>query len=233
MRALTTTRTGGLSLPPFATLNLGNLNADDPATVAANRERVRRGLGVPSVPRWLRQVHGTQVVRQTREPPPEPVEADASWTDRPGLVCAVLTADCLPVVLADERGQAVAAVHAGWRGLAGGILEAALGALPVPPERCRAWLGPAIGPAAFEIGPEVREQLLEADPGAQPAFQRGAGDRWRGDLYALARRRLRAAGVERIDGGGHCTFSEQIRFFSHRRDGAATGRMATLVWLRP
>lgn len=233
MRAFTTTRTGGLSVPPFATLNLGNLAADDPATVMANRRRLRHALDVPAEPRWLRQVHGTRVVTPGPQPEPEPPEADAAWTDRPGIVCAVLTADCMPVVLADEAGTAVAVAHAGWRGLAAGVLEATLAALPVAPERCIAWLGPAIGPRRFEVGPEVRERLLAADAGADSALRRGEGDRWLADLYTLARRRLRAAGVARIDGGGHCTFSEPARFFSHRRDGQATGRMATLAWLAP
>ncbi|MEX1081963.1 MAG: peptidoglycan editing factor PgeF [Halofilum sp. (in: g-proteobacteria)] len=233
MRALTTTRIGGVSGPPYSTLNLGLGGADDPATVAANRRRLRAALGLTAEPGWLRQVHGARVVELSAEAEPgEPPEADAAWTDRPGVACAILTADCLPVVLADEQGKGVAAAHAGWRGLAAGVLEATVGALPVPAGRCRAWLGPAIGPRAFEVGPEVREKLLDADPGAGAAFARGTGDRWLADLYALARRRLRAAGVQRIGGGVQCTFSEPNRFFSHRRDGGATGRMATLVWLR-
>lgn len=231
LRAVTTTRTGGLSGPPFATFNLGNLAADDPATVRANRERLRRALELPAEPFWLRQVHGTRVVTPGPGPASEPPEADAAWTEQRGVVCAVLTADCMPVVIADEAGTAVAVAHAGWRGLADGVLEATLAALPVAPQRCRAWLGPAIGPRVFEVGPEVRERLLAADTGAASALQRGAGDRWLADLYALARRRLRAAGVAHIDGGGYCTFSEPARFFSHRRDGQATGRMATLAWL--
>lgn len=232
VRAFTTTRTGGLSGPPFATLNLGNMAADDPATVRANRRRLRRALDVPAKPRWLRQVHGTRVVTLGPQAASEPSEADAAWTGEAGVVCAALTADCMPVVLADEQGTAVAVAHAGWRGLADGVVEAALAALPIPPARCRAWLGPAIGPRAFEVGPEVRERLLAADSGAGAALRRGAGDRWLADLYELARRRLRSAGVARIDGGGHCTFGEPTRFFSHRRDGYATGRMATLAWLQ-
>ncbi len=231
MRAVTTTRAGGLSGPPYATLNLGMASGDAPETVAANRRRLRSALGLPAEPGWLSQVHGARVVQLTDRGSDAPPEADAAWSDRPGLACAVLTADCLPVVLADEQGAAVAAAHAGWRGLAAGVLEATVAAMPVAAARCRAWLGPAIGPRAFEIGPEVREQLLAADPGATSAFRRGEDDRWRADLFALARRRLRRAGVARVDGGGQCTYSDPARFFSHRRDGAATGRMATLIWL--
>lgn len=231
VRAVTTTRAGGLGAPPFATLNLGARVADDAATVAANRARLCRALGLPAEPGWLRQAHGTRVIRLGASDSREPPEADAAWTDRAGIVCAVLTADCLPVVLASEPAGAVATVHAGWRGLAGGVLEAAVAAMPGDPGRYRAWLGPAIGPAAFEVGPEVRAALLEGDAGACRAFRRGRGDRWLADLYALASRRLLAAGVGRVDGGGYCTFHDERRFFSHRRDGAETGRMATLAWL--
>lgn len=230
LRAAATTRVGGLSVGPFATCNLGARTQDDPATVAANRARVGRALGLPGAPRWLRQVHGTTVVElhagRGRTP-----EADAAWTREAGVVCAVLTADCLPVVLGDVDGAAIAVAHAGWRGLAAGVLEATVAALPVPAPRLRAWLGPAIGPAAFEVGPEVRAAFVDGDAGAAAAFRPGSGDRWHADLWALARRRLRALGVGGIDGGGRCTFAEPARYFSHRRDGPGTGRMATLAWL--
>lgn len=230
LRAASTTRLGGLSVGPFATCNLGARTRDEPAAVAANRARVARALGLPGEPRWLRQVHGTTVVELGAAGAGMP-EADAAWTRETGVVCAVLTADCLPVVLGDADGAAVAVAHAGWRGLAAGVLEATAAALPVPAGRLRAWLGPAIGPRAFEVGPEVRTAFVDGDAGAAVAFRRGAGDRWHADLHMLARRRLRRLGVTRIDGGGCCTYTDRARFFSHRRDGPGTGRMATLAWL--
>ncbi|MDZ7749320.1 MAG: peptidoglycan editing factor PgeF [Halofilum sp. (in: g-proteobacteria)] len=197
--------------------------------MAANRARLAEGLGLPAEPAWLRQVHGTAVVRA--DAATDLPEADAAWTDAPGVVCAVLTADCLPVVLAADDDSCVAVAHAGWRGLAAGVLEAAVGALPADGARLRAWLGPAIGPRAFEVGDEVRAAFVDPDPAAAAAFVRSSPDRWLADLYTLARRRLRTAGVTRIDGGGRCTLREPQRFFSHRRDGPDTGRMATLAWL--
>lgn len=232
LRAAATTRRGGLGVGRFATCNLGARTRDDPATVAANRARVARALDLPGEPRWLRQVHGATVVELGAERADLP-EADAAWTGERGVVLAVLTADCLPVVLGDPGGGAVAVAHAGWRGLAAGVLEAAVGALPVPADRLRAWLGPAIGPRAFEVGPEVRAAFVDADPGAAAAFRPGAGDRWHADLHALARRRLGALGVTAVHGARHCTHAEPARFFSHRRDGPDTGRMATLAWLAP
>jgi len=232
VRVISTTRVGGLGRGAFSTLNLGARGRDDTATIDANRARLSAALGLDRDPGWLRQVHGTTVVGLdgSLSAPPE---ADAAWTATPGFACAVLTADCLPVAIVDPDGASVAVAHAGWRGLAAGILEATVDALPVSPERLRVWLGPAIGPDAFEVGPEVRDSMLAGDPAAAPAFRPGRGDRWHADLYVLARRRLRRAGVGRIDGGGHCTFHESARFFSHRRDGPATGRMATLAWIAP
>lgn len=168
-----------------------------------------------------------------------PPTADAAIADRPGLVCAVLTADCLPVVFCDRAGERVAAAHAGWRGLAAGVLEATVAGLGVPPARLLAWLGPAIGPSAFEVGPEVRAAFVARNPAAAAAFRPAPAtdpatdaDRWVADLYTLARQRLHAAGVDAISGGGLCTWSDPARFFSYRRDGT-TGRQATLVWLDP
>ncbi len=227
VRALTTTRQGGTSAPPFDTLNLGMRTGDAPGAVAANRRRLSDRAALPGPPLWLRQVHGTGVVAAHRAG--ADAVADAAWTDRPGVVCAVLTADCLPVVLAARDGRAVGVAHAGWRGLAAGVLEAAVAALPVPAPEALAWLGPAIGPAAFEVGPEVAAALIEADPGAHASLTPGRGDRCHADLSALAARRLYAAGVAAVHGGGWCTYTEQARFFSHRRDGD-TGRMATLVY---
>ncbi|HKL77157.1 MAG TPA: peptidoglycan editing factor PgeF [Gammaproteobacteria bacterium] len=230
VRAFVTTREAGHSTGTFARFNLGDHVGDDPDAVAANRRWLRRGLALPADPAWLNQVHGTHCTEATASGPRE-VEADAAVVRGPGAVAAVLTADCLPVILARDDARAAAVAHAGWRGLAGGVLEAALTALgPVP---VHAFLGPAIGPAAFEVGPEVRAAFLEADPGADAAFA-AQGGKWRADLYRLARRRLMQQGLPaaRISGGDFCTFDEAERFYSHRRE-APTGRMATLVWLGP
>lgn len=230
VQAVSTTRQGGVSEPPYDTLNLGGHTGDQPNAVAENRRRLQAAAGLPAAPRWLRQVHGTDVLHVTESGPP--VEADAAWTDRPGLVCAVLTADCLPVLLAAEDGRAVGVAHAGWRGLSAGVLEALIDALPAAPRQLTAWLGPAIGPSAFEVGPEVREAFLDRDAGADAGFAPSPSGRWLADIYTLARRRLEAAGVSAVAGGGYCTVSEPERFYSYRRDGE-TGRMATLIWIGP
>lgn len=227
VHAVQTERRGGFSQPPFDGFNLGDHCGDDPGHVARNRARLRTVLALPAEPRWLRQVHGTAVVA-AHEAWAE-TQADASWTDRPGVVCAVLTADCLPVLLASDDGRVVAAAHAGWRGLAAGVLEATLAALPVAPSALSAWLGAAIGPRAFEVGPEVREAFLRVQPRSADAFRPGIGDRWHCDLFALARERLARAGVERVHGGGVCTHDTPDRYYSFRRD-ARCGRMATLIW---
>jgi YfiH family protein len=226
VRALQTTRAGGCSPAPWATFNLGDHVGDEPARVAANRAALRRLL--PDDPRWLRQVHGTVAVDAGKAG--EMTTADAVWTRRPGTVCAVMTADCLPVLLCDRAGTTVAAAHAGWRGLAAGVLEAAIAAINVGPGELLAWLGPAIGPANFEVGDDVRAAFLAADPAATAAFVTHGRGKWLADIYALAARRLVAAGVTAISGGGWCTFADRERFYSYRRDGV-TGRMATLVWL--
>jgi hypothetical protein len=231
VRACTTTRRGGESTGAFASLNLAQHVGDDPAAVAANRAQLRAGLALPAQPVWLAQVHGCDAVSlESAVGIVEPPAADAAVTREPGRVCAVLTADCLPVLLCDRGGTVCAAVHAGWRGLHRGVIEAALARLGRPPSSVLAWLGPAIGPSRFEVGPEVRAAFLAQDAGAAGAFRPGAGDRWLADLYALARRRLTAAGVEQVSGGGLCTASDAARFYSYRRDGR-TGRMATLIWL--
>ena len=246
VHALTTLRHGaGASMVPFDRFNLGNVHGgtgDDPVIVAANRSELVDRAGLPSAPHWLRQVHGTGVLRIDAALPygnattergrmaSEP-EADAAVTSVPGVVLAVLTADCLPVVLATRDGGEVAVAHAGWRGLAAGVLENTLDAMRSSPADVVAWLGPAAGPAAYEGGAEVREAFVAADPGADAAFSATRPGHWHMDLYALARRRLSAAGVADADihGGGECSISDR-RFFSHRRD-ARTGRMATLAWL--
>ncbi|OZA28359.1 MAG: multi-copper polyphenol oxidoreductase [Hydrogenophilales bacterium 17-61-9] len=222
-----TTREGGVSRPPWASFNLGDHVGDDPAHVAENRARLRRQL--PAEPDWLRQVHGATVV----EVGSGWVEADAAFTRQAGSVCAVLTADCLPVLFCDRAGSVVAAAHAGWRGLAGGVLEATVAAMRVPPGEVLAWMGAAIGPQAFEVGDEVRQAFIKQHPEAAVAFVSHPGaepGKWLADIYQLARIRLNCAGVQAVYGGGRCTFNEADRFYSYRRDGV-TGRMASLIWL--
>lgn len=226
VRALQTTRLGGVSQPPWNTFNLGDHVGDDPSCVAANRAELRHAL--PAEPLWLQQVHGVRVVDAavaTNRP-----EADAVCARQPGVVCAVMTADCLPVLFCDRAGTVVAAAHAGWRGLQAGVLEATIAAMGGEPAEILAWLGPAIGPAAFEVGDEVRAAFVAVNPAAAAAFRAHAAGKWLADIYCLARQRLQAAGIFSISGGGACTFSDPERFFSYRRDGS-TGRMATLIWL--
>lgn len=239
VRAFTTLRHGaGGSQPPFDQFNLGSRCGDDPATVAANRAELAQRAALPSPPHWLRQVHGAGVIRFDRAQPDGEPEADASVTHVSGVVLAILTADCLPVVFAADDGSEVAAAHAGWRGLARGVLEATVAAMRTPAHRVCAWLGPAAGPAAYEVGAEVRDAFASRDAGAAAAFVATRPGHWHVDLYALARARLRGAGVAdaAIHGGGLCTLSDAARFYSHRRStstGAGrTGRMATLVWRR-
>ncbi len=228
VRAIQTLRTGGRSLPPFDGFNLADHCGDDPASVAANRARLRQILDLRTEPVWLQQVHGIAVAA-AHDHLPGTCQADASWTDRPGVVFAVLTADCLPVLIASDDGRVVAAAHAGWRGLCQGVLEATVTALPVAPSTVSAWLGAAIGPQAFEVGPEVRAAFLQAQPESAVAFRRVDADRWLADLYALARLRLARAGVARVVGGGQCTYREAQRYYSFRRD-TRCGRMAALIW---
>lgn len=233
VRALVTTRgLDGASAAPFDRCNLGDRCGDDPAAVAANRAGLVARLVLPSPPCWLRQVHGIAVEAFDAPPGPAaaPREADAAWTVRPGVVLAVLTADCLPVLLCADDGSAVAAVHAGWRGLAAGTVEAALARLG-DPARLLAWIGPAIGAASYEVGAEVRDAFVTADAGAEAAFAATRPGHWMCDLAALARRRLHAAGVRHVHGGGFDTFADP-RFYSYRRQ-ARTGRFASLVWRDP
>ncbi|MFN3884799.1 MAG: peptidoglycan editing factor PgeF [Rhodocyclaceae bacterium] len=226
VHALVTTRRGGVSIGPHASFNLADHVGDDPAAVAENRRRLRMLL--PAEPVWLQQVHGTRCVDAARQPPD--TAADASFSRRPGVVCAVLTADCLPVLLCDEAGSIVAAAHAGWRGLAAGVIEAAVAAMAVPAERLIAWLGPAIGPESFEVGGEVRDAFIAHDPAAKAAFRARPNGKWLCDLYRLARLRLAALGVCRIASADFDTVREVERFYSYRRDGV-TGRMASLIWI--
>jgi hypothetical protein len=226
VRAAVTLRTGGASVGRHESFNLGDHVGDDPQAVAANRRRLRQALSLPAEPLWLEQVHGVSVARFPGGLRPR---ADAAVALEPGQVCAVLVADCLPVLFADREGGCVGIAHAGWRGLAAGVIEATVRSLPVDASRLMAWLGPAIGPAAFEVGPEVRAALVAGDPGADTCFTAGVGDRWLADLFGLARRRLARAGVAAVHGGGTCTVADPAAFFSFRRDGV-TGRMAALIW---
>lgn len=227
VRAVVTTRTGGVSAGAYASFNLASHVGDDPAAVAANRRRLRAALELPAEPSWLQQVHGAAVARL---PGPLPESADAAVTTERGPVCAVMVADCLPVLLASRDADRVGVAHAGWRGLAAGVIEATVAALGGDPARLIAWLGPAIGPRAFEVGSEVRAAFTNGDPGASAHFQPGRDGRWFADLPGLARRRLATCGVASVYGGIDCTVADPARFYSYRRDGA-TGRMAALIWL--
>ena len=232
--ALMSTRAGGVSSGPWASLNLGVAVGDEAAAVAENRRRFAAATGAQVA--WLRQVHSPRVVRLGRDHGYDDSGADAAWSDEPGFACTVQVADCLPVLLAHRDGRAVAAAHAGWRGLAGGVVEAALGALcegsGAAPQDVVAWLGPCIGPRRFEVGADV----LAAFAGSEARFvsrPRPGGDpRWLADLAGLARDRLQRAGVARISGGEWCTVEDRSRFFSFRRDGIGSGRMAAAVWCR-
>ncbi len=228
VRALSTWRGGGVSRGPYASLNLGDHVGDDPDAVASNRRAVRDAAGLPAEPVWLRQVHGLRVADLDAGTPDAP--ADAAITRRRGRVAAILTADCLPVLIAAEDGTAVAAAHAGWRGLAAGVLEATVRALGVPPPRLLAWIGPGIGRKHYEVGPEVRAAFASQGSAAEWAFRPNARGRYLADLPALARDRLEALGIERVGATADCTYSDANRYFSHRRDGHC-GRQATLIWL--
>jgi len=231
------TRAGGTSVGAFGAPGGGGLNLafgqDDPSCVQANRARLRAFL--PAEPSWLAQVHGTRVVDAGEVDPGAPPQADASWTTRPGVVCVVMVADCLPVLLCDAQGRGVAAIHAGWRGLAAGVLQQGAHALRAaigdPGASLHAWMGVAIGPRDFEVGPEVRAAMGAALPGAEQDFVAGRGDRWLGDLYGLARRALAQADVRSVHGGGASTAADPARFYSHRRDAGRTGRQAAFAWM--
>lgn len=251
VRAVVTTRNGpGISRSPFDAFNLGTRCGDDPQAVAQNRARLCEAVELPSAPRWLRQVHGTKVADFSAPPftgeggergaragggnhaqdLPAESEADAAVTHTPGVVLAILTADCLPVLFCADDGSEVAAAHAGWRGLCAGVLENTLAAMRTPRERILVWLGPAIGPHSYEVGEEVREAFLATDRAAAEAFTPTRAGHWSCDLYALARWRLRGAGIHQACGGGFDTFTDP-RLYSYRRDGARSGRFASLIWL--
>jgi YfiH family protein len=230
-RALSTRRDGGVSVGAYASFNLAQHVGDDPDAVAANRAILRRTAALPAEPLWLEQVHGADVVEHAGAAAAAPPRADAAVAFAPGRVCAVMTADCLPVVFVDRAGTRVGVAHAGWRGLVGGVLEATIGALHCMPSELVAWLGPAIAQRAFEVGEEVRDAFVGKDADNVAAFVPNANGRFQADLYLLARNTLARAGVHSTSGGGRCTSAEPEQFFSFRRDGGRTGRMATLAWL--
>jgi YfiH family protein len=225
VKAFITTRAGGVSGGAYASFNLGLRTGDDPRAISANRERLSAAL--PQSPSWLKQVHGNRVV--DADDLGGIPEADAAVARQPDTVCAVLVADCIPVLLADRAGTVVAIAHAGWRGLAGGVIENTIERMSLPPAEILAYLGPGIGPRAFEVGADVREAFTARDPQATAAFTPHAAGKWLADLFLLARQRLARAGVEDAYGGGLCTHSDPRRFFSYRRD-RTTGRMAALIW---
>jgi len=232
IHALTTTRLGGVSRAPYNGLNLGDHVGDVAADVASNRNLLVQATGLNTPPQWLQQVHGIEVVEAKSDA--QVRRADACFTATPGQACIVMTADCLPVLFTNRQGTRVAAAHAGWRGLAAGVLENTLKSFS-PEDEVLAWLGPAIGPLAFEVGGEVKQAFVEQHQEAESAFKTSPthpADRYLADIYQLARIRLKSAGVVEVSGGEHCTFSDTENFFSYRRDGD-TGRMASLIWIEP
>ncbi len=225
---ITTRQTAGISAAPYQHCNLGDRCGDDSIAVASNRASLKKSLDLPDEPLWLRQVHGVAVVDADASDRPAEPEADAAVTRSATTVLAVLTADCLPVLFCSDDGAAVAAAHAGWRGLAAGVLEACSASMRTDPSRILAWLGPSIGPASYEIGEEVRQAFVDLDPAASAAFESTRPGHWQCDLAALARQRLLSAGVSRISGGGFDT-RRDMRFYSYRRD-PQSGRFASLIW---
>lgn len=228
IKACVTTRQGGFSQGNYDSLNLGDHVKDDPDTVCRNRQLLRGYLQLPAEPLWLQQTHSTICVNAALSE--SGCEADAAWTDQPGVVCTVMTADCLPVFFANPKEGKIAVAHAGWRGLAQGVLENTLKALDCPADQVSVWLGPAIGPDVFEVGDEVKEAFVSQLDQTDTAFTRNERGRWLADIYLLARLRLQQQGVQLISGGGFCTYSDSDRFFSYRRQ-AITGRMASLIWM--
>lgn len=230
VRAVATTRSGGVSAGVYASLNLGRHVGDAPDHVAENRRRLRAELDLRKEPSWLTQTHSVRVAHLPAGDFQNSLSGDAAVAQSADAVCAIMTADCMPVLFCDRAGTTVAAAHAGWRGLAAGVLEATVAAMQTPAEDILVWLGPAIGAQAYEVGDEVRTALVREHADAEQAFAPAHPGKWLCDLYQLASQRLRRAGIGRIYGGGFCTYTDRERFFSYRRDGEC-GRMATLIWL--
>lgn len=224
IKAKATLRTGGVSTGCYQSLNLGGHVGDKPEAVASNRARLKARLGLPSEPVWLKQVHGIHGVDAAN--PVADESADASYTFEPNVVCAVLTADCLPILLYNPKTDLVASVHGGWRGLLNGVVEATLSVTGV---ECLAWLGPAIGPSAFQVGAEVCDAFVKKNRSFEQAFKPQSNGKYQADIFEIARIIFVEQGVEQVFGGDYCTYSDSVRFFSHRRDGI-TGRMATMIW---
>jgi YfiH family protein len=233
VRAFVTTRalpSGNVgSKPPYHAFNLADHVGDDPVQVDCNRALLRQQIQLPAEPCWMKQVHGNTVIEAA--PGMTSPEADAAYAIKANTICAVLTADCLPLLLCDQMGTAVAAVHAGWKGLHNGVIAKTVAAMPTPPDRLLAWLGPAIGPRAYEVDKAVYEPFVALDPAYATAFTPAGSGHWRFDLYRIARMQLEACGIEEIYGGDRCTHTESGIFYSFRRDGK-TGRMASLIWLQ-
>lgn len=229
IHAFTTLRDGGVSRAPYASFNLGDHVEDEPSAVKKNRDLLVERFGLPQFPLFLSQIHSTRVIRLPY--PGEDIKADAVYTDKPGQVCLVMTADCLPVLFTSKKGNEVAAAHAGWRGLCDGVLEATVKQFQCPRDEIIAWFGPAIGPTAFQVGPEVVAQFIAQDAQAERAFVADSANagKYLGNLYQIAAQRLQRMGVMRISGGEHCTYTESDKFFSFRRE-MKTGRMASLIW---
>jgi polyphenol oxidase len=226
VHAAVTLRTGGVSKGCYASLNLADHVGDDPCLVAGNRRILKHLLQLPAEPIWLHQVHGVRVIKADQAQTIQ--TADAAYTEQPGVVCVVLTADCLPVLFCGDHGRVIAAAHAGWRGLRAGVLLRTLDAMQC--SHMQVWLGPAIGPEQFEVGEDVYRAFADFDQSTAPAFQPQAHGKWLADIYALAQHQLIQQGVDQIAGGGLCTVSDPARFYSYRRDGVLTGRMASLIW---
>lgn len=230
IKAYSTTRKGGFSEGIYASLNLGLHVDDDLDTVKRNRSLLQTELHLPTEPVWINQVHGIYVLQADQTSSLSDKTADASYTRQSNIVCTVLTADCLPILLCDHNASCVAAIHAGWRGLAAGVIEQTIKTMHIPGSELLAWLGPAIGPEAFEVGDEVKQQFCAVDPAAECTFKPSKNNRWLADIYSLAKQRLVQCGVTAVYGGEYCTYSDTERFFSYRRDGK-TGRMASMIWI--
>ncbi len=231
--AVVTTRIGGRSCNQYASYNLAQHVGDNKETVAKNRQQLKHQLALPSEPQWLNQVHGTTVIgfdENNIHHKNHTFQADAAWTKRLQTVCTIMTADCLPVLLCDASGTMVAAIHCGWRSLSAGILEKTIAAMNIPPKELLVWLGPAIGPTMFEVGDDVRDIFTKNYPATISAFSPKSKGKWFGDIYKMARKILIGIGIEKAAGGDYCTYCDDKRFFSYRRNGI-TGRMAALIWL--
>lgn len=228
IKSISTTRLGGVSKNLFRSLNLATHVGDDPAHVAKNREYLKRFAGLPAGPVWLQQVHGTHIVNAGTASPG--TTADGSITKEPNVVCAVMTADCLPLLLTTDKGDRVCALHAGWRGLAAGIIEKSIDEMSTDPDKVIVWMGPAIGPEHFEVGNDVFQEFETKYSGVLKAFKAVGNEKWLMNIYETARQILEMSGVYRIYGGEYCTYSDKDRFYSYRRDNVC-GRMASLIWM--